>query len=252
MFNIEVVRKNNRTGLFSFPAQIAAMAVLLIMVLGSATEAGCPAQTNPNPNPDPTPRPDPHAPGNFRVTALGTCTVSVAWDPVNFTLEDFNYYLSGTNQAPPAVLPRTATSHTFTGLGAGNEYWFFIYARDVSGRTSGQSKLVTRTLPDTSPPTTAPGVSVGEVGSNYASIAWIRRGRRMLVVLRGLGERQSLCPDREKRLGLHHQVPDAGDDQFSHGPGLRFKESAGAVLQSRFDYDPAAQSQRPHPAEHPG
>ena len=29
----------------------------------------------------------------------------------------------------------------------------------------------------------------------------------MLVVLRGLGERQSLCPDREKRPGIHDQVP---------------------------------------------
>ena len=122
MFNIQELRKNNRTSLFisPFAAQIAAMAVLLIMVLGAST-----ALAVPRPRPTATPRPDPHAPGNFRVTALGTCTVSVAWDPVDFTQEDFNYYLSGTNQAPPAVLPRTATSHTFTGLGAGNEYWFF-------------------------------------------------------------------------------------------------------------------------------
>ena len=175
MFNIEELRKNNRTSLFisSFAAQIAAMAVLLMMVLGSPTALGIPRpRPTPTPAPTATPRPNPHAPGNFRVTALGACTVSVAWDPVDFTLEDFNYYLSGTNQAPPAVLPRTATSHTFTGLGAANEYWFFIYARDVSGRPSGQSQLVTRTLSDTSPPTTAPGVSVTEVGSNYASIAW--------------------------------------------------------------------------------
>jgi hypothetical protein len=175
MFNIEELRKNNRTSLFisSFAAQIAAMAVLLIMVLGSTTALGRPRpRPSPTPAPTATPRPDPHAPGNFRVTALGTCTVSVAWDPVDFTLEDFNYYLSGTRQAPPAVLPSTATSHTFTGLGAANEYWFFIYARDVTGRPSGQSQLVTRTLSDTSPPTTAPGVSVTDVGSNYASIAW--------------------------------------------------------------------------------
>ncbi|HTL79558.1 MAG TPA: fibronectin type III domain-containing protein, partial [Candidatus Babeliales bacterium] len=161
MFTVEELRRDNRRRrvISSFVAQIAAMAVLLIMVLGAPT-----ALTTPKPRPTATPRPDPHAPGNFRVTALGTCTVSVAWDPVDFTLEDFNYYLSGTNQPPPAVLPRTATSHTFTGLGAGNEYWFFIYARDVSGHSSGQSQLVTRTLSDTSPPTTAPGVSVTEVG----------------------------------------------------------------------------------------
>ena len=52
MFSIEELRKNNRTSLFisSFAAQIAAMAVLLMMVLGSPTAAGrTQAQTNPNP-----------------------------------------------------------------------------------------------------------------------------------------------------------------------------------------------------------
>jgi hypothetical protein len=93
MFNIEELRKNNRTSLFisSFAAQIAAMAVLLMMVLGSPTALGTPRpRPTPTPAPTATPRPDPHAPGNFRVTALGTCTVSVAWDPVELTSEDFN------------------------------------------------------------------------------------------------------------------------------------------------------------------
>jgi hypothetical protein len=176
MCRIEEVRENNsvRLLILSSAARTAAITLVLIMVLGSPTAFAAPRKPKPTPTPFPTatPKPSPNAPGNFRVTALGTCTVSVAWDPVNFTSEDFNYYLSGTNQATPAVLPKTATSHTFTGLGAGNEYWFFIYARDASGKASGQSQVVTRTLSDTSPPTTAPGVSVTEVGSNYASIAW--------------------------------------------------------------------------------
>jgi chitodextrinase len=155
-----------------FPAHIAAMALVLIMVLGSPTAMAAPKRVKPTPTPTATPKPDPNAPGNFRVTALGTCTVTVAWDPVNFSSEDFNYYLSGAYQVTSAVLPKTATSHTFTGLAAGNEYWFFIYAKDVSGKVSGQSQVATRTLSDTTPPTTAPSVSVTEVGSNYVSIAW--------------------------------------------------------------------------------
>ena len=153
---------------------ISCLGLVLIWVLAAPTAIAAPRKPKPSPTPTatPTPKPSPNAPGNFRVTALGTCTVTVAWDPVNFTSEDFNYYLSGTSQATPAILPKTATSHTFTGLGAGNEYWFFIYARDTSGKASGQSQLTTRTLSDTTPPTTAPSVSVTEVGSNYASIAW--------------------------------------------------------------------------------
>src|ERR1044072_6212398 len=81
MFNIEELRKNNRTSLFisSFAAQIAPVAMLLLMVLGSPSALGTPS---PRPTPAPTaaPRPNPQAPGNFRVTALGTCTVSVEWD----------------------------------------------------------------------------------------------------------------------------------------------------------------------------
>ena len=101
MLSIKEVRKSNRTSLLvsSFVAYFAAVVLVLIMVLGSPTDAAGPRpRPTPTPAPTATPRPDPHAPGNFRVTALGTCTVSVAWDPVNFTSEDFNYYLSGTNQ----------------------------------------------------------------------------------------------------------------------------------------------------------
>ena len=59
MFNIEELRKNNRTSLFisSFAAQIAAMAVLLMMVLGSPTALGGPRPRQPNPDRNPKTRP---------------------------------------------------------------------------------------------------------------------------------------------------------------------------------------------------
>lgn len=63
-----------------------------------------------------------NAPGNFRVTAKTACTVTVAWEPVSFGSADFNYHLSGAYHVTPAILPKTATSHTFTGLSPGNEY----------------------------------------------------------------------------------------------------------------------------------
>ena len=66
MFNIEELRKNNRTSLFisSFAAQIAAMAApFLTMVLGSAHPRGrTQAQTDPNPSPDRNPKTIPDTP----------------------------------------------------------------------------------------------------------------------------------------------------------------------------------------------
>jgi hypothetical protein len=116
----------------------------------------------------------PPTPSNFRVTAKTAYTISVAWDPAPANSGDFNYYLSGTSQAPSAILPKTATSHTFTALAPGNEYWLFIYTKDAAGNAGGQAQTSTITLSDTTPPWTAPVVSVGEVGANYAHLSWTR------------------------------------------------------------------------------
>jgi hypothetical protein len=117
----------------------------------------------------------PPTPTNFRVTAKTAYTISVAWDPAPATSVDFNYYLSGAYRVTPAILPKTATSHTFTALAPGNEYWLGIYTKDVAGNVGGQANLGPVRLPnDTTPPWTAPVVSVGEVGANYAHISWTR------------------------------------------------------------------------------
>jgi chitodextrinase len=157
MFSIEEVRKNNRTRLLisSFAAHIAAMILVLIMVLRPSTAS---ARRPPTPE-------------NFRVTAVTAYTATVAWDPPRNNSGDFNYYLSGAYGVTSAILPKTATSHTFTRLHSGNQYWFFIYARDAGGNASGQVSVTTRTLHDTTPPSTGPGITVTEVGSNYVSIS---------------------------------------------------------------------------------
>jgi hypothetical protein len=158
MFRIEEVRKNNRTGLLisSFAAHIASMILVLTMVLGPSTAS---ARRPPTPQ-------------NFHVTATTAYTVTLAWDPASPNSGDFNYYLSGAYGVTPAILPKTATSHTFTRLHSGNEYWFFIYAKNAGGQVSGQVSATTRTLLDTTPPSTGPVVTVTEVGSNYVSLSW--------------------------------------------------------------------------------
>jgi hypothetical protein len=116
----------------------------------------------------------PPTPTNFRVTAKTAYSISVAWDAAQST-SDFNFHLSGTSGAAPVVLPKTARSHTFTALAPGNEYWLFIYTKDADGNAGGQANLGPIRLPrDITPPWTAPVVSVGEVGANYAHLSWTR------------------------------------------------------------------------------
>jgi hypothetical protein len=159
MFRIEV-RKNNRARLLvsPFAAHIAATAVVLVLVLGSSTALAR----------------RPPTPANFRVTATTAYTVTLAWDPAPANSGDFNYYLWGAyNVGPTVILPKTATSYTFTALYPGNTYTFGIYAKSGS-QTSTQVTVNGIRLPnDTTPPTTAPIISIDEVGSNYAILSWI-------------------------------------------------------------------------------
>ena len=115
----------------------------------------------------------PPTPTNFRVTGKTAYSISVAWDAAPSSTP-FNFYLSGTSQAPGAILPSTARSHTFTPLAPGNEYWLFIYTKDAAGNPGGQAQVTARTLLDTTPPWTAPVVSIGDVGANYAHLSWTR------------------------------------------------------------------------------
>jgi chitodextrinase len=156
MFRIEEFR-NNRARLLVSPVagHIAKAALVLVLILGASTAWAR----------------RPPTPANFRVTATTAYTVTVAWDPAPRNSGNFNYHLSGAYGVTPAILPNTATSNTFTRLHSGNQYWFFIYARDEGGNTSGTVSVTTRTLHDTTPPSTGPAITVTEVGSNYVSIS---------------------------------------------------------------------------------
>ncbi|HEY6155416.1 MAG TPA: fibronectin type III domain-containing protein [Candidatus Udaeobacter sp.] len=161
MFSTKELRKNNgaRQPGSSLVAHFAAIILALTMIqLPSTALAGRP----------PTP-------ANFRVTATTAYTVTLAWDPAPPRSGDFNYYLWGAyNVGPTVILPRTATSYTFTALFPGNTYTFGMYARNAAGQTSSQVNVSGIRLPnDITPPTTAPIVHIDQVGSNYANISWI-------------------------------------------------------------------------------
>ena len=63
------------------------------------------------------------------MTARTAYTVTLAWDPAPPNSGDFNYNLWGAyNVGPTVILPKTATSYTFTALFPGNSYTFGIFA----------------------------------------------------------------------------------------------------------------------------
>lgn len=66
-------------------------------------------------------RTPPTKPANFRVTAKTAYTITVAWNPSTDNSGNFNYHLSGAYGVTSVVLPKTATSYTFTGLYPGND-----------------------------------------------------------------------------------------------------------------------------------
>ena len=48
----------------------------------------------------------------------------------------------------------------------------FIYAKNAGGDVSGQASATTRTVLDTTTPSTGPVVTVTEIGSNYVALSW--------------------------------------------------------------------------------
>ena len=161
----------------------------------------------------------PPTPTNFRVTAKTAYTISVAWDVAEST-SDYSFHLSGAYHVTPAILPKTARSHTFTALAPGNDYWLFIYTRDAAGTAGGQVNLGPIVLPrDTTPPWTAPVVSIGEIGANYAHLSWTRAQDdgsyhysyelRQSIVQKGLSEGCYLNCSSLPRASHHLRCPDS-------------------------------------------
>lgn len=117
-------------------------------------------------------RTPPTAPGDLRVTAVTSFSVSLAWSPSTDNSGSFTYRIRH-SWGYEAAVPQTQTSFTWTdNLESRQTYSFFVYAVDAAGNQSTASNTVTVTLPrDTSPPT-KPVVSVIGVGTTQVSLAW--------------------------------------------------------------------------------
>jgi chitinase len=153
-----------RFGENKFVAFVTAMALALTFILGTCTASASLDRTKPT------------APKNFRITARTSYSVSLTWSPSTDNSGNFTYRLwstAGGASGATVTLPKTATSFTWnTGIFPRNTYTFGLYAVDAAGNTSAQASVTIITPPDRTPPSTAPVLTVTDVGSTFVSLSW--------------------------------------------------------------------------------
>lgn len=142
-------------------AYAAATMLALIVTFGSSLAS---AQTRD--------RQPPTTPTNLVVTGVTPYSVSLTWNPSTDNSGRFSYVICCGNTSSMTV-PQNTTSVTYTaGLEAGRTFSLRVYAIDAAGNASGVSNSVTGRLPaDRTPPST-PSVTVTDIGSTHATLAW--------------------------------------------------------------------------------
>ena len=119
--------------------------------------------------PDTTP---PTRPNHLHITAVGSYSVSLAWNASNDNSGFLSYVIQASNGYTMTV-PQASTTATFVGgLYPFNQYSFSVYAVDAAGNRSKNSNPVHTTLPaDTSVPS-VPNVTVTDIGAHHATFSW--------------------------------------------------------------------------------
>jgi chitodextrinase len=104
------------------------------------------------------------------VTAKTESTISVAWTASS---DATRYDVTIWENSPAVVsVPRTQTSHTFTGLRPNGQYYVSVTAVDSRGRKATSNLLVVVTLPDRVAPSTPANLRVTGVTASKISFAW--------------------------------------------------------------------------------
>jgi chitodextrinase len=149
-----------------FRKAASAVGLLLLAAVVLASTAGAARR-------DRTP---PTTPTNLRITATTDTTVTLAWNPSTDNSGNFSYRVTerGINEYTVAV-PQTRTTTTFTRLWPERTYTYTVYAVDAAGNRSGDSNIVTHTVPaDVTPPTPAPQLTVNAFRPARAGFSWTR------------------------------------------------------------------------------
>jgi chitodextrinase len=146
----------------------------VLVVVAVAVTVGAPASARPRPKPTPTPDTTPPSkPTNLHVTAVTQTSVSLAWTASTDNVGVMTYSLWGEGLSGVVSSPHPQTSGTWTGLRPGQTVTFRVTAFDARYNASQPSDPVTvTTVPDTTPPSTPSGLTVGQVEAGKVLLSW--------------------------------------------------------------------------------
>jgi chitodextrinase len=114
----------------------------------------------------------PTTPGNLRITATTSTSVSLAWNRSTDNSSNFWYCVQSNGGGCLRVDP-PKTTLTRTRLLPSQTHTFSVYAVDAAGNRSANSNTVSFTTPpDTTPPNPAPTISVTKLFPTRVVLAW--------------------------------------------------------------------------------
>jgi cellulose 1,4-beta-cellobiosidase len=136
--------------------------------------------TSPTP-PNPSPFP-PTVPGDLRVTAVTSTSVTLAWTasaPGCCAVAGYDItWTQAFNDVVSTQVLGNVTTYTFTTIRPATQYNFRVSARDDAGHRSNSSNSVTVITPvtdsgpDTTPPSAPTGLTLGGVTAAGAALSW--------------------------------------------------------------------------------
>jgi chitodextrinase len=112
----------------------------------------------------------PTTPTNLHATAIGTTSVTLAWNPSTDNSGSVRYRIQMVSTS--LAMETSQTSLTWTSLSTNRTYSFYVFAFDRSGNKSANSNTVTvTTQADTTPPT-APVLSGSVLSPSQVRLNW--------------------------------------------------------------------------------
>jgi chitodextrinase len=120
-------------------------------------------------------RTPPTKPGNMRVTGTTQTSVSLAWNASTDNSGSVTYNVrmwEDGRYVTVAMLPKTQTTYTQTGLIPNVQYFFHVEAVDPSGNKRLSDLVYTTTLPDRTPPPAPANLRMTSVTASQVGLAW--------------------------------------------------------------------------------